>query len=220
MTESLDIARLYQDVVASAIELFESLSDDEWASPVPCSPQWSIRDVLSHTSGVADDITNGRVEGSGTDPWTAAQVERYRHDDPKMLLARWREQAEPVGKLLATIEEGRPVFDCHTHEHDLRQALGRPANRDSEVIAIGSSLMVGTLLQASPVTVTFDDGTSLGDGAASVSGLSRFELFRSRLGRRSANQLDGYNWAGPADEVAAVKGAWFAFGPSADDIHE
>ena len=52
----------------------------------------------------------------------------------------------------------------------------------------------------------------------SVRGLDAFELFRSRLGRRSADQVRAYDWSEtPSGEVLD---AWFLFGPSETDIAE
>jgi uncharacterized protein (TIGR03083 family) len=229
---------LYRSAVADAIALFRSLDTDDWATPVPCTPAWTIRDVLSHVSGVADDITNGRVEGAASDPWTAAQVERYRHDDPADLLTRWNQQAPTVADLIEAIGEQRPVFDCCTHEHDVRHAIGRPGNRTSAVLDFAAGQLIGTAAEAG-ILVALTDPVDPSDLRPStpldhpvdptpqerpepvtVSGLSRFELFRSRIGRRSRNQVAAYAWSGPDEAVEAAIDAWFVFGPSPTDIDE
>ena len=110
------------------VALLESLDDDDWATPVPCTPGWTIRDVLSHVAGVTDDIANGRVEGAGTDPWTAAQVERWRDVDQATLIAQWNSQIDGVADLLEQFGEVRPPIDCWSHEQDVRHALGREPN--------------------------------------------------------------------------------------------
>jgi len=65
-----------------------------------------------------------------------------------------------------------------------------------------------------------DDGTTSVTGdqdaesAVNLRGVSRFELFRSRLGRRSRPQVRAYDWAGADDDIETVLGDWFSFGPS------
>src|SRR5262245_33787893 len=118
------IARLYRANQQSIVALFESLDESQWAQPVRCPPGWTVREVLSHVEGVADDLYNRRLEGAGTPPWTAAQVERSRHLAPAEVIARWNAQVDAVADGLEQFGQMRPVFDVASHEHDLRQALG------------------------------------------------------------------------------------------------
>jgi hypothetical protein len=52
----------------------------------------------------------------------------------------------------------------------------------------------------------------------SLSGISQYEFVRSRLGRRSADQVRAYDWSETPDNELIT--AWFAFGPSATGIVE
>lgn len=217
----MEIARLYVDAQRSFVALFESLDPDDLAKPVPCSPEWTVRDVLSHAAGVTDDIANGRIDGAATDPWTAAQVERWRDTDAADLIAQWNGQIEGIAAALESFGEFRPVFDTYTHEQDIRGAVGRPGNRDSELVG----LMVNGLGRQSftrPLTLNFEDGATVelsGEGEPiTLTGISRYEYVRSRLGRRSPEQVREYDWSSPLtdDELAA----WFAFGPTLHSIDE
>ena len=89
-------------------------------------PAWTARDVLSHVSGIPDDALAGRMEGAPGEAWTAAQVERNRDARVDELLDRWEQQASGFADVIESMGETRPPFDVHSHEHDLRQALGRP----------------------------------------------------------------------------------------------
>ncbi len=68
--------------------------------------------------------------------------------------------------------------------------------------------------------VESDDGSTITTGAVDVEptvslrGVTRFELFRSRLGRRSWAQVRAYDWSGSDDDIEAVIARWFSFGPS------
>jgi hypothetical protein len=58
---TMEIARLYRAAQSSFVELVEGLHDDEWATRVPCNPDWTVSDVLSHVAGVTFDIAEGAV---------------------------------------------------------------------------------------------------------------------------------------------------------------
>lgn len=216
----MEIARLYLAAQQSFVSLVADLDRAQWATPVPCNPGWTVRDVLSHLAGVTDDVLHQRLDGVATDPWTAAQVERWRETPTDDLIAQWSEQIGPVAEALEAFRQPLPIFDCHSHEHDVRQALGRPGNRDSEIIAIMAS---GFTRQGIGRPLRIDLGASTlelpGEGEPiGLSGVTEFEVVRSRLGRRSRAQVAGYAWSQPltGDELAS----WFRFGPSAVDIDE
>jgi hypothetical protein len=45
-------------------------------------------------------------------------------------------------------------------------------------------------------------------------------VFRSRLGRRTAEQVRALDWTGDAAAIDAVLDVWFLFGPSDVEIDE
>jgi len=219
------IAERYVVAVESFVGFARSLTADEWAMPSPCTPGWTARDVLSHVAGIPDDGLAGRTEGAATPPWTASQVERNRDHSVDFLLDRWLDQYELFAAVIDEMGEERPPIDCHTHEHDVRCAIDRPGHRDSSIVASAAPRAVALLADV-PIafTVVLDDGTKLESGGAgptvAVSGLTSFEMFRSRLGRRSRAQVEAYDWAGEPDAIGTAIDAWFIFGPSSTDIDE
>ncbi len=217
----MEIARLYRQAQNSFVQLCGGLSEEQWATPVPCSPGWTVRDVLSHVAGVTDDVLNQRLEGAASEPWTRAQVERWRDTPVDELIARWNEQIDPVADALEAFGEVRPPFDCHAHEHDVRHALGLPGNRDSEIIATAATRFAGAPV-GRPISLVAADGSTIdlgGEGdAITATGVDAFEFVRSRLGRRSRQQVAGYLWEQPIGD--AELDAWFLFGPSLDPINE
>lgn len=216
----MDIDVAYREAQRSFVELFRSLDDHEWAAPVPCTPDWTVRDVLSHVAGLADDVLRGNLAGAATDPWTAAQVERWRDADWRGLVAQWDTQVDDVAGALAAFDERRPPIDCHSHEHDVRHALGRPGRRDTELIRWIADGFRGVPV-GRPVAVAVDGVTLTiaGEGdPIALSGITRFELARSRLGRRSRAQVAAWDWSTPP--TAAELDRWFVFGPASTDIDE
>ncbi len=226
MAEDPDIAARYVLAQASFAEFARTLSDADWAVTTPCTPGWTVRDVLSHVAGVPDDALAGRMEGAPGEEWTAAQIDRNRSLSVAELLDRWEVQTPGFADVLRAIGEGRPPFDCHTHEHDVRHALARPGNRGSVIVetaALGLAavddcpvaLMVeladGRIVQSGPVDV---------ERSVTLRGITSFELFRSRPGRRSPEQVRAWDWTGHDADIDAVVAAWFFFGPTNTPIVE
>ena len=127
--------------------------------------------------------------------------------------------------MLDEIGEPRPPLDCHTHEHDVRQALGRPGDRSCELIQT-TAVGLATIADC-PVALTVElvDGRVVRSGATGTSavtlgGITAFELFRSRLGRRSRDQVRAGAWTGADADIDAVVDRWFIFGPSVAPIIE
>lgn len=218
----------YGEAVASFVELARALDADEWATHVPCTPLWTVRDVLSHVAGIPDDAANGRPIDPSSADWTAGQIERERDKSVDELLARWLEQAEFFGQAVEAMGEARPPFDCHSHEHDVRQAIGKPGNRDSQLIDDSFELLTGSLTDtelpvALDITVDGEPVQQLGDRNAGRNVklvTSKFEIFRSRLGRRTPAQVGAYDWSGAQSDIDVVLGKWFTFGPSEITIDE
>jgi hypothetical protein len=216
----------YTEAVESFVEFARTLTDDEWATPVPCTPLWTARDVLSHVSGLPDDGLAGRMDGAATEPWTQSQVERNADLGVGELLDRLLDQYELFGAAIDEMGEQRPPFDCHSHEHDIRHAIGRPGNRESAIINDASKMLLVNLAGL-PVglTITYEDGSEHVVGATGAASnarlsISKFETFRSRLGRRTRDQVREFDWAGDETAVDAVMAGWFTFGPSQIVIDE
>ena len=190
--------------------LLREAEPEQLALQVPACPDWTVKDLAAHAVGVAVDVAAGRVEGAGSDPWTAAQVEARREASLEDLLAEW--QAVPVQEALAGVDAmqaAQVVFDLTTHEHDLRGALGLPGERDSQGVEVGwewATTVLGQLRDGygeGAIVLTTSHGSTTCGSAAPTSGVTadRFELFRAMTGRRSSEQVASWDWTGePAVE--------------------
>jgi uncharacterized protein (TIGR03083 family) len=125
--------------------LVSGLSPDDAAKRAPACPEWSVHDVVAHLSGVCADVLAGNIEGVATDPWTAAQVETRRDWPLDKLLAEWTDvgpQVEAMAQFFPGRVGSQWVLDLHTHEHDIRHAIGAPGAKDSEGINVGVRFLV------------------------------------------------------------------------------
>jgi uncharacterized protein (TIGR03083 family) len=220
-----DLPGLYRDGRERFVALARDLTPDELAVVVPACPAWSVRDVIAHLSGVAEDVAVGNTAGATTDTWSAAQVRRGRDVPVDDLLARWETNAPAVEELLAAHpRRWAAVVDVAAHEQDVRGAVGRPGARDNPVILALTPALLTSIGVPAPLVIRTEDGEvrvgpedAPGDGAPVALSTTRFEAFRWRLGRRSRAQVAGLDWsADPSPYLDHL----FVFGPSPTDVIE
>lgn len=206
---TVDLGALYR-AARERISALVSASDIDPTLVVPACPAWSVHDVVAHVSGVAVDGTSGNMAGAPGDEWTAAQVARNVDRSIAEMVAEWAQ----VGPLMegflsspAGAMASAAVMDIHTHEADLRHALGVPVAVPAMFLDwAGPSMRNG-----------FDEAVA-GAGLTPVSvDASAFEWFRGRLGRRTADEVAAYGWSAPAADYLDV---FFIFGRAAHSLGE
>jgi uncharacterized protein (TIGR03083 family) len=190
--------------------LVADLDDAGAATPVPATPAWTVADVIAHLAGLTTDVTNGNVEGAGTDPWTEVQVRDRKGTPIAELLAEWDTNAPNVENLLATVTMPavqRIIADLVTHEHDVRGALEQPGDRDSAGVDTALQLYVlgldarlkGNNLGPLRLVAGIQEWV-IGSGAEAEPQATvradAFELFRAVSGRRSRTQVEDFDWEG------------------------
>ena len=119
---------------------------------------------------------------------------------------------------MQAMQQHRPPIDCHAHEHDIRQALGRPGNRDHHIATSTGIGLIERWDGSVPLIVEFADGSIAGavtdSEAVVLSDVTPFEIFRSAsvaaAGRRSRPTTGPANPTGRDGDRE-----WFGFGPAA-----
>lgn len=187
--------------------------------PVAACPGWSVRDVVAHLAGVAQDWAAGRRVAPPNDAQTTAQVARFNGRDVDDIVRSWGEAAAHLPRL-ARAGIAPPLGDVVVHEHDIRDALGQPGARDSAALQRVSDQLLRTLVTPVPVRVMVEDREyRCGPDSEPVIDLktTRFEALRWRTGRRSSRQMAAMAWSG---DPAAVLEHLYMFGPATADLFE
>jgi uncharacterized protein (TIGR03083 family) len=159
VTDLRELGTVYEATRGRILELVSDLDEEGAMARVPACPEWSVRDVIAHASGVCADILSGNLTGAATDDWTGAQVKARRDWPFEKVVAEWTE----VGPQIAAMLDNFPgrygsqlVADVTTHEHDIRGALGRHGEGDSAGVAIGLNFLVEAVFH--PAMVSFGLG--------------------------------------------------------------
>jgi uncharacterized protein (TIGR03083 family) len=196
---SVDLGILYAAARSRITELVATADD---ATAVPATPGWSVHDVVAHLRGIVADGLSGNMDGAPGEAWTAAQVARGAFVPTADLLAEWADQAPVFEAFLSSPAGARvsaAVVDVHTHEADLRHALGLPA-------AVPSAFLDW-------VAPTLLDGFAAAVEAAALPPITvaapPFEVFRGRLGRRTELEVSALDWSA---DPAPYLDEWFIFG--------
>lgn len=200
----MDTTELYRRTRLRTTELCRAHGGDG-SGFVPACPDWSVTQVVAHLSGVCADILAGNLGGAGTNPWTEQQVAARAHLSLADVLGEWTELGAQVEAALAGgLAPPQLLFDTTTHEQDLRGALRQPGARDDEALMVGWTFVLDGLdvvvRSAGAPALQIADGhfdRVVGDSepAATVT-LSPFEGLRAASGRRTAEEIAAYDWAG------------------------
>ena len=203
-----DYAQTYRALRGRVSALVRDADEEQLERLAPAAPEWRVRDLVAHLSGITADINAGNLDGVATDAWTARHVDTRRDWNIAQVLDEWDAEGAKVEALMSSLPEiaiAQMTMDAATHEHDIRGALESPGSRDSDAIEIGFDfgveVLAGTVDQADAIlTIETEAGTrTVGDGARQIGvRADRFELVRAMTGRRSADQMRGFDWDGEA----------------------
>jgi len=195
--------------------LVREIDDEWWEAAVPACPGWTVQDVVSHMVGIVADIQDGRMEGVGSDEWTAFQVTARRDLPLTEVIGEWSRRAPAFEEAVAAwppAVAAQIVADSAMHELDIRNALGDRSSRDTDAVPIAIDYYAHKLADriaeagVAPLVVDYD-GTvvTLGEGAPGATlRTTRFEALRAMGGRRSAAQVAAYDWEGDAAPYVAL----------------
>ena len=224
-----DLADLYEQIRNDISELVAGLTPEELDKPVPATPDWTIKNVVTHLAADATCITTGDFpreffeafgEASAValvNDWTARQVREREGRSLEDLLQEWKTSGTVVSDMMRdakpwpedtlTFADRILLTDAAVHQQDIFGALDIERARASAPIKIGLSGYIATMgwrLAATGLPpLRFDVGEksyTAGKGDPDTTVRgSRFELFRAMSGRRSPEQIAAYEWDGESE---------------------
>ncbi|MCA1727693.1 MAG: maleylpyruvate isomerase family mycothiol-dependent enzyme [Actinobacteria bacterium] len=164
----IDLAKAYEETQRNLAALVRELPEDELSTTVPASPDWTVKDVVAHVTGIAADVSGGTLpeeldilramsdpeHAAIRDAVTARQVGDRRDRSLEEILEEWDGALDP---LLEMIRGERPfprpvpfadavvVTDLAVHAQDVRNAVRRPGDRDSAGVSVSLTGYAATL---------------------------------------------------------------------------
>ncbi|HSS91088.1 MAG TPA: maleylpyruvate isomerase family mycothiol-dependent enzyme [Streptosporangiaceae bacterium] len=240
------LAHAYQGTHAAILAILGALPGDRLSTVIPACPQWTVRDLTAHMTGVAADTVEGRfppINPHGTwaerqavvDAHTAGQVSSRQTMTMAELLGEWTGHLPRVLAILRGDEPLPPgsmpahdwviVSDIAAHGQDLRGALDLPGDRQSAAVTLGLQRYIAGLGQrldrtGLPAlllrTPERDYQAGSGSPPATVTATA-WELFRALGSRRSTGQILALPWSGDHRPYLRLLPA---YGPRADDLIE
>ncbi|PXY29097.1 hypothetical protein BAY59_15820 [Prauserella coralliicola] len=224
----------YEDGQHRVRTLVESAEPRVLAKQVPACPEWTVRDLLAHLTGVVEDSERGAYFPAAADAWqdpaiaeererwTESHVQRRAGQDVASLLGDFDEATR---RFLTGLRRGSgpvasgpawlltaPVADLAVHLDDLCEALGEPVDEGAAVSRLGFAVYRGWLrariTRLGLPALRLSDGVEhwvLGDGEPAAGVTApRHELFRAISGRRSAARIRGLAWTGDPEPYLPV----------------
>jgi uncharacterized protein (TIGR03083 family) len=145
----------YSDMKQRMLRSIGDVHGAAWGVPVPATPEWNVRDVVAHVTGIAVDAAAGVLPADldlmeqfrdesvvrDRDAFADGQVQRRHGQTPAVVVAEW-DGAEPMVVDRLEREAGDPaalpfgfdvvlVTDLCVHADDVAGALGIAPHRDA-----------------------------------------------------------------------------------------
>ena len=182
------------------------LDEDRLNKIVPACPEWTVKELVAHLTGVASDSLSANVAEMGQANWTQSQVDSRKDNSLEEILEEWRgitDQITPALDSLHPTLSSALIGDLVTHEHDLRNAVGDVAARDTDGVVISTgfySMYFGKRLKdAGLPTLIVETGehrwTAGREEPAGTVTAPLFEMLRGLTGRRTTDEVKAFDWS-------------------------
>lgn len=201
-----ELAAAYRDLRTRILERTADLPIETVERVVPCTPAWTVRQLMAHLAGVPADILTGDTENAATEAWADGHVEQRDDRSIEEIRAELAEVGPEVDEVLRAFADAFPppfFLDAWTHEGDLCHALGVPMSADDRMIGHTLDFVVANVSDrmaaagVGPIRlVGVGPDRMLGVSGEPVGSLHTdvFEFVRAVMGRRSTAQLVGLDW--------------------------
>src|SRR4030088_2217559 len=100
-----DYAQTYRALRGRVSDLVCDVDEQQLERLAPAAPEWRVRDLVAHLSGITADINAGNLDGVATDAWTARQVDTRRDWEIARVLDEWDTEGAKVEAVMASLPE-------------------------------------------------------------------------------------------------------------------
>jgi uncharacterized protein (TIGR03083 family) len=210
---------VYRSTRERLSDVVNSLTDEQLATTVPATPEWTVQGLLSHLVGVATDLSRMPAGAPHAvipppDAYTAMHIVQRQDRSAAEIVVEW-DKSGPMLEERMRNDWGAwsaPMHDLLCHEADIRGALQLPrmpeeAWRHGSLDIFPAFLTefaprlsrrwalpdVGTLTVHTGDAGTYTLGT--GEPTATVTVPEAYELWRAMFGRRSKRQMSAWDWS-------------------------
>lgn len=124
------------------VQVVAGMPEEATHRVVAACPAWTIKDLFSHVTGIAVDLSQGHRPQGDPQPWVDRQVAERADASLDQVIAEWCAAAATFEAMI----EARPdrlwglTYDLVVHEHDLRTAVGDRNFRDTSGVALAARL--------------------------------------------------------------------------------
>lgn len=215
MTPPAELYAASRDIL---IEQLRTLTAEQATTTVATCPDWSVKDVVGHLSGLVAEKLDGVPPPLGSDESTARQVADRSSMSLEEVCAEWQSNAAAF----AAYGEGDSDFvealiaDLVIHYHDIAETLALDIQEDDEAVTFAANRYLASLLGRTSeagigVSIQFSDFGAEGDDATLKLTTTPYAFLRSLTGRRSRSEVEAMNWS--ADPTHLLDQAWNQYGP-------
>lgn len=203
----------YRNARVRMSELAMTLTSDDETRVVRACPDWTVRDLFSHVTGIACDLGSGNPPKGDTQAWVDRQVAERRSRNVESIVEEWNEIAPRFEDQISQAPQQLwgLTYDTVVHEHDLRNAVGNREARTSSGVRLAAELglklvkmdLAKTNLASFRAVI---DGREhvVGDGEPSLTlTASAFETLRLLGSRRTYDELRNARFDGDLDSHLA-----------------
>ena len=218
-----DTSDPYPSARAALINRLRSLTDDQSKTVVPACPDWTVKDVAAHLSGLVAEALAGVPPPYGSPEATARQVSNRSDNSLAEICDEW----EGNGGAFVEYAEENPAFrtalisDLTVHSHDIAEALNSPIEPDSPGLTVATERYLELLQEraAEKLDIALNvDLAGVGSRPASAGttpltlAASPVEFLRCVTGRRTRDHIRTLNWTGDPSEL--IESAFYQYQPA------
>lgn len=219
-----NIRELYRAVRDELVTELRPLDVATASTIVPACPDWTVKDVVAHLSGLNAELLAG-VDGSiGSHEATSRQVADRSELSLSEVLDEWLSLSKAIDDRFAVDPNMAAALlaDMVVHAYDIEEILHQSTTAADTAVAASAQRYVGKLQDRlatdfdTRLTIDLTDDATwpaprLDNAAELTVQTSSFEFLRGVTGRLPRHQVEAFDWS--SDPSAILDDGWNLYGP-------